>query len=158
MVRRFFAFLAAYFRARTLYDVRRRPWLDEPNLKRWSYGGLDLVVVRNALYGNLCGFVKLPKGHRDYGKDWSELYRLYRVHGGLDFSGRCIYHLPTVRYLEPVGENIWWIGFSCNGGSDIVPREIYRTAFNYRKLPSYKDFVYVSAEAERLADQVIARA
>ena len=158
MVRRFFAWLRAYMRARMLYDVRRRPWLDEPNVKQWSYQTLDLVVVRNALYGNLCGFVKLPKGHRDYGKDWSELFRFYHIHGGLDFSGRCIYHLPCVRYLEPIGEQVWYIGFSCNSAKDIVPKEIYKTAFCYRNLPSYKDFAFVSREAEKLADQVIARA
>ena len=157
MVRRLLSWCLLYLRARFHRDYLRRPWLDEPNLKRWNYQTLDLIVVRNALYGNLCGFVRLPKGHRDYGKDWSELFRFYHVHGGLDFSGRYVYHLPCACYINGCHHQ-WWIGFSCNSGSDILPYEIDRAAYNYRNLSFYKDFDYVSSEAERLADQVIARA
>ena len=142
---------------RGCHDQREKPWLLEPSVKKWQYNGLDLIIVRNALYGNLCGFVKLPTGHRDYGKDWSELYRFYRVHGGIDFSGRSIYHLPNIRYLASPKDGVWFIGFSCDGSHDIIPRDPLRN-FRYTNQRSYKNLNFATTETERLADQVIARA
>lgn len=66
--------------------------------KEWTTYGLQCVVSQPRQYQNRCGYVRLPIGHKYWGKGCDEIE--VSVHGGLTFTGRA-------------EDGSWWIGFDC---------------------------------------------
>lgn len=146
------------------------PWLwdGEPDKAQWvdEATGLDCLLVRGPM-GALCGYVGVDRTHTAYGKDYDDM-DVY-VHGGLTFANRCdeanphgICHIP----LKGRPADIWWLGFDCSHGWDIIPRMLMheRDLPNYPKMPnlpwpdgrhsSYKNVAYVMGECKELAAQL----
>jgi hypothetical protein len=75
------------------------------NIEReWKHSGLSCAVVQAREAGNRCGYVRVPPGHPEYGKNYNDVE--VSVHGGLTFAE-----------LEPCTEHSdgqgWWFGFDC---------------------------------------------
>jgi len=120
------------------------PWDTEPDRVEWrdTATGLPCLIVRND-FGALCGYVSVPPGHPLHGVPYDDVS--VEVHGGLTYSDRCAGHICH----EPApGEpaDVWWFGFDCAHGWDVVPR------LNLR-FPGaqYRTVAYVRAECTRLA-------
>jgi hypothetical protein len=86
---------------------------------------MDCAIIRHSHLGHLCGYVKMPKG---YELSEDDLYSL-EVHGGITYDKNN------------------WIGFDCAHSGDLAPasKESYGV---------YRNFAYVKAETQRLAEQV----
>jgi hypothetical protein len=70
--------------------------------KEWKHAGLKCAVVQAREASHRCGNVRVPPGHRMYGKPYDETAEL-EVHGGITFSEQ-----------EPCTEEDgkgWWFGF-----------------------------------------------
>ena len=69
------------------------PWQEEPDKRQWQdeATGLPCLIVRNN-GGALCGYVGVPKGHPDHGKDYDAVD--VDVHGGLTFADTCVKLTP----------------------------------------------------------------
>ncbi len=147
----------------------RGPWDQEPDKAQWidEKTGLDCLMVRAR--GHWCGYVGIPEGHPEFGKDDNDVNIEGRPHGGITFAGLCqegdeeprICHVP-----EPGrSERIWWLGFDC---AHFMDRRPAMTQFEYdlnrdleAKYPGtlhrqsiYRDFEYVRAEVTALAAQL----
>ena len=60
------------------------------------------VVLFDENFGYRCGYVGIPKGHKLYKKNYSDIG--CDCHGGLTFSN----------FSSILGEELWLIGFNCN--------------------------------------------
>ena len=130
------------------------PWVGEPDRVEWRYRGLPCLMIRNARFGNWCGYVGVPPGHPWHGASYGDLTDPYPdVHGGLTYSDKCDGH---VCHVPQPGESddVWWVGFDCGHYDDLQPG--IRQYFEPFPGSTYKDVAYVRAECENLADQVIA--
>lgn len=140
------------------------PWASEPDRIEWRYRGFPCLIVRNK-FGALCGYVGLSPEHRHHGKHYDAID--CDVHGGLTFAATCD---PTpgakICHKPQPGEpgDVWWIGFDCNHTFDVAPgMDALRRDWSERlNLPAlllqnelYRNVVYVQAEVERLADQMV---
>ena len=66
-----------------------------------KYKGFSYLVVAHEM-GHRCGYVRILKGSRWYGKDYDSIP--FSVHGGLTFADKFSHkELPKG----------WWIGFDC---------------------------------------------
>lgn len=131
------------------------PWGKEPHRVNWKAHGLDCMIVRNANFFNLCGYVGVKKGHRFYGKPYGEAHDSedIRVHGGLTYSGACSDHICHVQ--ESGDDDTWWLGFDCNHSSDLAPGLRLHDRFPFRaEHEEYRDLEYVKIETEHLASQL----
>lgn len=70
-------------------------------LSEFEYEGLKCAITQAHKYGHLCGYVRVPPGHPDYGNDSPDV----SVHGGVTFT-----HKEPCAHEDGVG---WWIGFDC---------------------------------------------
>jgi len=134
-------------------------WDGEPDKAHWVYKGLDCLIVRNDM-GNLCGYVGVPEGHPDFGKDTAKVW----VHGGITFASKCS---PSGEAEESrhvchpqegaANEVVWWLGFDCAHLGDKIPAskmfEFDGCIFN--DSDNYKTFSFVQKEVQKLADQLI---
>lgn len=144
-----------------LYLFGEGEWMQEPDQLEFEYEGYECEIRRNGV-GALCGYVKLPKEHPRYEKDYDGIN--VDVHGGLTYSE-----------LE---NDKWVIGFDCAHSGDIAPScekslEEARKEFplpdhikelndnvkkaypNYSFLhPTYKNIEYVKSECMSLVDQI----
>jgi hypothetical protein len=140
------------------------PWQTEPDLQEWRHAGLPCLAKRVRL-GNWCGYVGVPSGHPDHGKGYDELE--VEVHGGLTFSESCsevACHVPA----PGESDDFFWFGFDCLHFNDYAPGWATSREPGYgqgygndpRNLQKriYRDLAYVTAETNRLADQLAARA
>lgn len=121
--------------------------------KEWTAYGLQCVVSQPRQYQNRCGYVRLPIGHRYWGKGYDELD--VSVHGGLTFA-------------ERAEDGAWWIGFDCAHYNDarvdpsariedITDEQTRRTIEIVRQFPMQAHFwslEEVIAETEQLAQQL----
>jgi hypothetical protein len=145
------------------------PWQVEPDKVVWvdEATGLDCMIHRGNS-GALCGYVGVPNGHQWYGQHYDNINTLgpgVDVHGGLTFSEKCdetatedhgICHVP-----EPGRpHDVWWLGFDCAHGMDVMPGLEARTravlsTYTPSDLwrPTYKNYEYVRKEVESLARQ-----
>lgn len=148
----------------------RGPWDDEPDRVEWrcSPSGLACLIVRNADRGFLCGYVGVPPGHPDHGRDFYDVN--VEVHGGLTYSDRCqdggkICYVP--RAGEPV--DVWWLGFDCWHAGDygrmVGPHSGLAGQLVADLFPPleesgdvYRNIAYVRTEVEALARQLEERA
>jgi hypothetical protein len=130
------------------YDRKRwgkGPWEYEPDRFQWQYNRYPCLVVR-APFGNLCGYVAVPRGHVAYGKGYEKLS--VNVHGGLTYSAKCQGHIcHTPAPGEP--DDVWWLGFDCAHSRDLVPKLAH-----YGLDGVYRDMDYVKREVEILASQL----
>lgn len=139
-------------------DWGRGPWQDEPDRLEWDYIGYPCLMLRNSDMGNWCGYVAIPPTHPYYQKDCYDSN--IRVHGGLTYAGQCdgrICHIPKPG--EP--EKVWWFGFDCAHGGDLVPGYISlgkKLALSMRYFvfdgAVYRDLNYVRNEVYKLARQL----
>lgn len=75
-----------------------------------------------------CGYVEIPKDHKYYGVDYTEILDDFDVHGGLTFSG------------ELRDTNGFFLGFDCN---------------HYGDNPRIQDDEYTLVECIKLVDQIV---
>lgn len=141
------------------------PWMHEPDKVQWvdDETDLDCLAVRNQM-GAWCGYVGVPPGHPTHGKGYRDVD--VQVHGGLTFADSCdedapeghgICHVP----LPGRAADVWWLGFDCGHGTDIVPAsEALALSHNWPKItppwgaPTYKTLAYVQRECHELAVQL----
>jgi len=129
------------------------PWRYEPDRVAWhdSATGFQCLILRAGL-GNLCGYVRVPRGHALHGKHFSHrrVCRGLYVHGGLTFSG----HLGGRRMRRG-----HWFGFDCGHFCDYVPA--FADAARFFGLPvwrgTYRTVDFVRAECTVLAQQLADR-
>lgn len=150
------------------------PWQDEPDKLSWTNPetGLPCLIVRNRL-GALCGYAGVAPEHPWHGRAHNEredggdeLDSIISVHGGLTFSAGCddegdeassICHIPEPGQTD----NVWWFGFDCAHGWDVVPGMLAREAALGMPPPppdhaTYRDVDYVKTQVEGLALQLVA--
>jgi hypothetical protein len=144
------------------------PWNQEANRVEWrdAETGLPCLIVRNHM-GALCGYVGVPPGHPDHGKDYDDVD--VEVHGGLTYAAPCsegvICHVPQ----EGEPDDVWWLGFDCAHYLDIVPsmlrlrgqlKEVTGVdiappqATGYTVEETYRTLGYVEEEVRQLAKQL----
>lgn len=143
------------------------PWDNEPDRIEWkTEAGLVGLMVRPR-HGAWCGYVALPPGHPDHGRNYNEVESEgVEAHGGLTYAEACtgvVCHVPAPG--EP--DNVWWIGFDCVHSGDLAPgharsENYLRTMFEgfpigRRSQGEYRDEAYARAEVEKLAAQLAAR-
>lgn len=94
-------------------------WIEEIDILEFEYGGYFAKIIRvfkkepfaeKEVYfgGHLCGYVKIPKEHIYYGKEWDDID--IDTHGGLTYNEIHEEH---------------WIGFDCAHIADYVPTMEY---------------------------------
>jgi hypothetical protein len=122
--------------------IQSGEWDKEPNVYAWrEYPGvttllwypqafptMDCAVIRNPQLGHLCGYVKMPKGY-ELSEDALDSLE---VHGGVTYDKNN------------------WIGFDCAHSGDLAP-----ACKGFSGV--YRNFAYVKAETQRLAEQVASR-
>lgn len=139
-------------------------WHAEPDKVQWTDEdtALPCLAVRNRL-GAWCGYVGVSEGHPWFGKDYDDC-RIADdvwpdVHGGLTYAAFCqegdeaesICHVPESGQPDCV----WWLGFDCAHGGDLVPGMVFREGEPPIRSPheSYRDLHYVKGEVASLAAQ-----
>lgn len=140
------------------------PWQDEPDKINWTdeATGLPCMIVRGPA-GALCGYVGVAEGHPLYRVDYGhKVFPYLEVHGGVTFTDGCqengdghgICHIP-----EPgQPDDVWWIGFDCAHGFDVMPgleSRMRESGMSYiEAIATYKDVRYVTTECTELAAQL----
>jgi hypothetical protein len=116
------------------------PWLLEPDYLEFEYRGINCLIRRNQLAGNLCGYCQIPKGHPNYKK--VDQYFGYRVHGGITYD----------EFDKENNEH--WIGFDCAHCDDYSPyyKKDGRMTDPYS---TYKSIEYVMSNCQNLATQIL---
>lgn len=129
-----------------------KPWENEPDREHWvdEATDLDCLIIRNSS-GALCGYVGVPEGHPSFGKYYEDVHA--EVHGGLTYSDACDGHICHSRDKgdEPANEHVWWLGFDCAHGYDLIPM---MTSEFLARGATYKDIEYVKRECRHLAAQL----
>ncbi len=146
-------------------DIPRGEWDNEPDKIQWldEETGLDCLMHRNHS-GTWCGYVGIAESHPLFGKDYDSVD--VEVHGGLTYADVCqqtgdeahgICHVP----IEGRPEKMWWFGFDCAHGGDLMPvslaiRAKYgEDAHTWMGRPDvYRDRAYVENEVTKLARQL----
>lgn len=143
------------------------PWLDEPDEFVWTTAsGLKAAVLRHYDSGHLCGYAEIHEGHPFFGKtsvprvpktiaedtaltlvnEHITLESLIDVHGGVTFIDALLFRGMAFP---------WCVGFDCGHYLDQIPR--YQTlGISVSERAVYREFGYVRAECERLAQQLVA--
>lgn len=120
--------------------------------KEWTQKGLKCKIIRNPHLGILCGYVAVPSGHPDWGKEEEEID--VDVHGGLTFAKQ--------GGLDPRWENknFWWFGFDCGHAFDFIPGIFARLPPELKKRePEEHEWTVeeVFSETNKLAKQLYQR-
>lgn len=131
-----------------------KPWEHEPNqLMFMSDAGYICEIKRHDPWGHLLGYIYIPFGHPDYGKDYSALYLdndAPDVHGGWTYS--------DTRGDEDGGKYTVF-GFDCSHAEDYAP---YMAAgvpsVKYNDPARYKTIEFVTKQLEQAAKQFKERA
>lgn len=89
---------------------------------RFIYKNFPCVVIFRHL-GFRCGYVGIPKTHKDYGKDFKDLD--YDVHGRLMYSEATLFGQED--------KDLWWLGFDCGHGDDGTDYEAVEKYFGNDK-------------------------
>lgn len=130
------------------------PWDGEPDRKEWRHSsGLACLAVRANTTGAWCGYVGVPPGHPYHGKGYDEVE--VEVHWGLTYANACrgpICHVPA----PGESDDVWWLGFDCAHAGDLTPGSEFRLPERLRGRCGdvYRDEAFVTAEVNRLADQL----
>jgi len=153
------------------------PWDNEPDQEQWEHNGLQCAILRVTHSGHLCGYVGIGPDHPWHGKKDNEnvpwpnakdlpcdvdnigilnllgaggkadlehdlvaICLILRAHGGITFAaGHKGYPIDH--------DGLWWFGFDCNHLGDYAPYDTFREG-------KYRDFEYVKAETNNLAEQL----
>jgi hypothetical protein len=134
--------------------INKRGWLpgewhEEPDEIDWHDEATNLpcLILRESFFGSLRGYVGVSASHPYYGKDWSyQPIKALSVHGGINFSS---HEIQNFHIVEP-DSAIWWLGFDCGHGSDIVPS----AGFLNEAGLTYKNINYLKEQCKRLALQL----
>lgn len=81
-----------------------KKWVVEKDFEVLGYR----CVIVGQRAGHRCGYIGVPKEHKLYGLNYSEVHDAYNieVHWGLTYSeGSGNYPVPA--------EGLWWLGFDC---------------------------------------------
>jgi hypothetical protein len=145
-------------------DYGDGPWNNEPDKIQWidETTDLDCLIVRNPM-GALCGYVGAPPGHPWHGAGYNDVD--VSVHGGLTFAASCQENAPEGHGICHVPEpgrpaDVWWLGFDCAHGGDVIPKMIeYEKNLPaeltaYRRDDQYRDVAYVTEQCQQLAAQI----
>ncbi len=156
----------------TLPRLKSGPWDKEPDKAQWQYSPTIACMVHRGGGQAWCGYVGVTEGHPLFGMEYDEVETKYNldVHGGLTFSALCdgdeekgICHVATDENGKPI--EAWWLGFDCAHYTDIRPNFADKYMLQHdeemaTKYPLahhdevYRDYAYVRAETERLAEQI----
>lgn len=164
------------------------PWTGEPDKIQWidPTTKYDCLIVRNHM-GALCGYVGVPPGHPFHGVDYGTCPvaceqdrdedaweycehrpdQMVTVHGGVNFAEFCQPGEPVDgichRAMDGRPDNVWWFGFDCAHGWDVVPsmgrgfNDILGSSELRSQAPwYYKDVGYVSEQVTAEALQLLA--
>lgn len=142
-------------------------WLEEVDIIEFEYLGYcakikrtfvkELFAKEEAYFGgHLCGYVKIPKEHPFYGKDYDDIN--IDTHGGLTFGEINEEH---------------WIGYDCGHSGDYIPtmeyvrrtdpgliaiREMFPLPKNYKSLnifnPKYRNIEYCTQICIEMIEQL----
>lgn len=137
---------------RTGWD--KGPWSTEPDRIEWRYGGFPCLIVRNDM-GALCGYVGVPLGSKLAALNDESV----DVHGGLTFGGPCRPGSPICHTPQEGEPEVYWHGFDCCHAYDYKPSDSKHARGRTDDLFAqgddvYRDVAYVTAEVQRLADQL----
>ena len=132
--------------------IADRPWETEPNHAEWvdEDTGYKCRIMRHDHFGQLCGYVGIPKNHPLYGKHYSddEVENL-DAHGGLTHSS-----------TDTDDKDTWWFGFDCSHGGDLRPYMLVHLIGNgHTYTPDkgsdvYRTWEYVEREVRELSRQL----
>lgn len=130
------------------------PWQEEPDALAFvdEATGLDCLIVRHPHFGNLNGYVGVPKGHPLFDKDYDD--PPVEVHGGLTFAGRS----PGWAGSEGKPE-LFYFGFDTAHAWDFLPGMAAREeamGMPHFSGEKYRDLAFVKAEVASLAAQLAA--
>ena len=121
----------------------------------WVTGaGLRAVVVIHSA-GHRCGYVGVPKGNPNHGKDYSDINA--DVHGGLTFAcGSEDFPIES--------DGLWWLGYDCAHLYDARDPELmsgeYKAMYDRGLLREFDEgsvirtLEYCVSECESLATQL----
>lgn len=120
-------------------EDRRKDW-------EWEYLNFKCKIRRNFSLA-LCGYVGVSKRNELFGKEGDGLW----AHGGITFAG------------EGEDKDTWWFGFDCCHAGDLSPSFVMgefaalteRKFMEFHLRDTYKDFEYVKAYVQDLAEQLI---
>lgn len=133
-------------------------WDSEPDKAHWIAHGLDCLILRGR-HGSLCGYVGVPEAHPLFGKHYSEAGEI-EAHGGLTFADRCNPSEKEHGICHPeegaANAVVWWLGFDCAHCDDLSPaiQPMLPPHLRSPEWEAYRDFEYVKAETDRLAQQL----
>lgn len=115
--------------------MKQKEWELEDDEKEFEYRGYLCEIWRHPNFGSLNGYVFIPRDHKYFGKDYSDLDHI-DCHGGLTFS-------------ETRGD-FTRIGFDCAHYGDYMP-------FNpiHFEDEVYRNMEYVEAECKKIVDQLV---
>lgn len=126
---------------------------------KFNHCGFECRTRQNERLGTWCGYVGVAEGHPLYGKDYSEELDCLKefateykgqtpsidctldVHGGVTYADKTLWN---------DGAELWWIGFDCAHGGDVIPG--IKLSFPG---DTFKDEKYVIAECKKLAEQLL---
>lgn len=133
------------------------PWDNEPDQVMFmSEAGYVCEILRHPTLKHLCGYIFIPAGHPDCGKDYNELYEFDdnyvslngndapQVHGGWTYS-----HDGG----DEDGGRYTKFGFDCGHAGDLSPglREITGERKDLGEV--YRDIAFVTEQLENAAKQ-----
>lgn len=136
------------------------PWAGEADEIAWTDGtNYSCLVRRDGEGGHLCGHVGVGGDHPLFGFGLRALLGLdLVVHGGVKRAGACQAcepeNVPVCRVRDGL-DDAWWIGFECDGPSDVLPNgspDSRGGAGTGERI--YRDEAYVYAEVVSLARQL----
>lgn len=141
------------------WDTVKGPWNNEPDRVEFLASGFDCMIQRNMQNGSWCGYVAVPKDHKAYEKGYDTVD--VSVHGGLTYADHCNGHICH-KPLPGRPDDVWWLGFDCAHGEDVIPMFVYHAKHDAPYLSSfigkygeaYKDTNYAMAETMSLARQL----
>jgi len=108
--------------------------------KEFIYKGYDCLIRRTPMQ-ILCGYVKLPKGHKYFRKEDEEIP--VEVHGGITWTGE---------FKDGQG---YYIGFDCAHCFDLIPYTLTHYPNWIREEGNtYKTMEYVEKEIKSMIDQM----
>lgn len=92
-----------------LYDMAKPPIVE--TLKKGEHSGFEFFILWFSSHPN--AYIKIPKSHPYYKKDYREIDNKYLVHGGFTFSGKDL----DKRYGLSEG---WYLGWDYAHCTDFI--------------------------------------
>lgn len=125
-------------------DTTDKPWEHEPDhVMFMSEAGYICEIKRHPSTLHLNGYIYIPAGHPDYGKDYNALEDTLTVHGGWTYS-----HDGG----DDDGGKFTIFGFDCGHAGDLSPG--YAALGMLRSEHDvYRDIAYVTEQLEAAARQ-----